>query len=175
MVILGKTKVKTALDAHPELRNILIELSPKFSKLNNPLIYKTVAKWATFEDVAKIGNISICVLLHKLNEKIGETEALIKAFPECIDFNDLQNEEKNIFNPDSYKIIEFDTRTRDDFFLPELTKLISNIKQDEAVKIISTFDPIPLKKKIESMDFKYSTKEVEADLFETFVFQKIFN
>jgi NitT/TauT family transport system substrate-binding protein len=170
MLITAKTQVKTALDEHPELKEILIEMSPKFSKLNNKLIYKTVAKWATFNDVAKIGGISICILLHKLNEKIGTADELAKVFPECIDAINFGKVKKETAIPKSSKIIEFDTRTREDYFLPELTKIIKTLNKNEAVKVISTFDPIPLKRMIESLGYDYSTEELNPDLFETYIF-----
>ncbi len=171
MVITGKTKVKEALDKFPELKEILLEISPKFSKLNNPLIYKTVAKWATFNDVAKIGKVSVCLILHKLNAHIGTEEELIKIFPKCIEYMDKEEEKDDDIVPKDFSIIEFDTTKREDYFLPELTKIVKSLKDKEAVKVISTFDPIPLKRMVESLGFTYNTKEVNSDLYETYIFK----
>ena len=172
MVITGKTKVKEALDKFPELKEILLEISPKFSKLNNPLIYKTVAKWATFNDVAKIGRISICLVLHKLNARIGKEEELIKIFPECIDYMDDNVEKENEVVPKDFNIITFDTTKREDYFLPELKKIINSLKEKDAVKVISTFDPIPLKRMVESLGITHNTKEINPDYYETYIYKK---
>ena len=84
MIIKGKTKVKDAFNEHPELKEVLISISPKFKKLNDSMIFRVVSRWATFNDVAKIGKISICELLHKLNDTIGNEDGLYLTFPECI-------------------------------------------------------------------------------------------
>ncbi len=69
MVILGKTKIRGMLEEYPNLRDVLIDLSPKTKKLNNKLAYNTVAKWATISDVSKFLDISVCELLYRLNRK----------------------------------------------------------------------------------------------------------
>ncbi|NOY60888.1 MAG: DUF1858 domain-containing protein, partial [Calditrichaeota bacterium] len=74
MAILAQTKIKDALEAHAELKDILIGLSPRFKKLNNPIIFRMVSKWATIADVARIGGLSLYEILHTLNKAIG-TEA----------------------------------------------------------------------------------------------------
>jgi NitT/TauT family transport system substrate-binding protein len=96
MIIKGDTKIKIALEKHPELKDVLISYSSKFKKLNNKLIFNTVARWATFNDVAKIGKISICDLLHTVNTAIGEEENLEKIFPECIKETIVSSKKQNL-------------------------------------------------------------------------------
>jgi tRNA G18 (ribose-2'-O)-methylase SpoU len=55
MMIVGETRVKEALDAHPQLRELLVEINPKFRKINNKAVFNTVARWARFNDVARLG------------------------------------------------------------------------------------------------------------------------
>ena len=81
MVILAKTKVKDALDEYPELKDLLVSMSPKYERLNNKVVYNTVGRWATFNDVARMGGISICEILHTLNSRIGTVKELEKVFP----------------------------------------------------------------------------------------------
>jgi len=130
MVITGKTKVKEALDTYPQLRDVLIEMSPKFKKLDNPLFFKTVARWATFNDVSKMGKLSICHILHLLNKEIGTEDELFKQFPNCIEEIKLDKEEKPDFSLDKFiRILPFDTRTREDYFLPDLVAQIKKIEK----------------------------------------------
>ncbi len=69
--ILPATKVAHLLNAYPDLERVLIELSPAFQKLKNPLLRKTVAKLATLAQAAKIGKIPIQDLINTLREKAG--------------------------------------------------------------------------------------------------------
>lgn len=173
MVILGKTKVQDALKVYPRLKPILVQMSPAFNKLNNPLFFKTVARWATFNDVAKMGKIAICQILHTLNKEIGTEAELLHQFPNCIDEITLAHEHHTDSSPEQFHtIIPFDTRTREDYFLPDLVEQIKKLKKGEALKNISTFDPVPLKKMIESMGYSFFTKEIQAELYETYIFSK---
>jgi NitT/TauT family transport system substrate-binding protein len=172
MVILAETKVKTALDAHPELKDVLIALSPKFKKLNNPLLFKAVSHWATFHDVAKIGGISICQILHTLNREIGSEGELFRRAPECSrEITSLNSISEPVVERSFTKVIPFDVRQRDDYFLPELTQKVKALHPDEALKIISDFDPIPLKRMLDTMNYSYSTDKIHEDLYETYIFK----
>ena len=171
MVIIGKTKVKDALDSYPHLKSILVQMSPIFNKLNNPLFFKTVARWATFNDVAKMGKIAVCQILHTLNKEIGSEAELLNQFPNCIEEIKLEHEHHTASSPAQFnKIIPFDSRIREDYFLPDLVEQIKKLKKGEALKNISEFDPIPLKKMIESMGYSFFTKEVHSELYETYIF-----
>jgi len=172
MVIIGSTKVQDALNEHPELKEILIRISPKFERLNNDFIFKTVSKFATFNDVAKIGKVSICKILHLLNEKIGTAEELLKVFPDCIkEIDSLKESKKEIQIPDFVKIVDFDVRNRSDYFFPEIMNHLRDLGSNSALKIISTFDPIPLKKMIEAVHYSHITKEINQELFEIFIYR----
>ena len=173
MLITGKTKVKEALDSHPQLRELLIEISPKFKKLNNPLFFKTVARWATFNDVSRMGGISICVILHTLNKELGQEDELGRQFPDCIQEAKLAHEaDSDMARPDFKNIVPFDTREREDYFLPELIEKVKKLDTKEALKIISDFDPLPLKKMLDSMDYAHFTDELNDNLFETFIYSE---
>lgn len=45
LYITPETKLKDILDTYPELERVLLEISPAFAKLQNPLLRKTVAVW----------------------------------------------------------------------------------------------------------------------------------
>lgn len=174
MLITGKTKVKEALDNHPQLRELLIAMSPKFKKLNNPLFLKTVARWATFNDVSKMGDLSICAILHTLNKELGQEDELVRQFPDCIQEKKLAHEaDSELQRPVFKNVVPFDTREREDYFLPELVEKVKKLDKEEALKIISDFDPLPLKKMLDSMEYAHFTDEVNTDLFETFIYSEI--
>ncbi len=146
MVILAKTKIKDALDAHPELKEVLKSLSPKFSRLDNPIIFRMVSKWATFSDVARIGGLSVCEILHAVNKAIGSEAELAENAPECIKEKVPEDtkSEKPDWVKDAKQTVLMDVRNRSDFFLPEVLSAIGRLEKDQVLLVINSFYPGPL-------------------------------
>jgi NitT/TauT family transport system substrate-binding protein len=149
MVILSDTKLKDALNEYPEMIKYLLEISPKFSKLNNPMIRKVVKQWATFNDIAKVGNLSICELLHTINKKIGKEKELFESAPSCIKFlkEDKKGEEileKPEWLENAKQIILIDVRERDDFFFTEILTNMKKLDDKQILLVINGFYPSPL-------------------------------
>ena len=166
MAILGKTKVKEMLNDYPNLKSVLIEVSPKAKKLNNKLVYNTVAKWASISDVAKFLDISICGLLHRLNREIGKEEELYQQFPECISEKaELIEELRPAWMDEAKKVYIVDVRNRDDFFLPEIVKQAKQLGKEDVLTVVNSFDPIPLKNMLSEMDYEFYTEKVGPDEF----------
>ena len=74
LTITPDTKIGPLLDRYPQLEAPLMKLSPAYAKLKNPLLRKTVAKVATLQQVAKIGEVSIGVLINTLRKELGIEE-----------------------------------------------------------------------------------------------------
>ncbi|HFE54015.1 MAG TPA: DUF1858 domain-containing protein, partial [Bacteroidetes bacterium] len=162
-MITAQTNVKQALEEHPELKDVLIGLSGRLKKLNNPLVFKTVAKWATFADVARISGLSICQILHALNKALGTEQELYRKFPECIEEKEVgqaKTTEKPSWLAKIRRFYEVDVRDREDFFLPDLTQRLEALGADEALVVVNEFDPIPLKKMAEELGFEAFTEVV---------------
>ena len=146
MVILAQTKIKDALDEHPELKDKLIAMSPRFKKLNNPFIFRTVGKWATFADAAKIGGLSLCEILHTLNKAIGTEAELARQAPDCIKEAEppVTEGETPEWVENARQIVLMDVRNRDDFFMPELLAAVGKLEPDQVLEVINSFYPAPL-------------------------------
>ncbi len=82
--VLANSIIKTTLDAYPQLKPILVKISPKFKKLQNPAMYNTIARFASFKDAARLAGISVCEILHTLNKVLGVEDKLVKQMPGCI-------------------------------------------------------------------------------------------
>ncbi len=147
MVILARTKVKDAVEKYPELKEILLSLSPKFKLLNNDAVFKMVSKWATFGDVARIGGLSICELLHEINATIGTEEDLLKHAPECITEKEKQPElpaKHPDWMQEARGLVLMDVRNRDNFFFPEVLGHLTGLKEGQILKVVNAFYPAPL-------------------------------
>jgi hypothetical protein len=72
LIITPKTKVLQAIEAYPQLEDILIGYVPAFEKLKNPVLRLTVAKIATLQQAAAIGNVKVEDLINRLRTEIGQ-------------------------------------------------------------------------------------------------------
>ena len=72
MEITPHTKVGALLDAHPDLEDVLIKAVPAFVKLKNPILRATVAKFATLEQAARVGDIPLPELISLLRKALGQ-------------------------------------------------------------------------------------------------------
>mgnify|MGYP005835380005 CR=1 FL=1 len=72
LIITPHTKVSELLDAYPELEPILLELSPAFEKLKNPLLRKTIARFTTLKHAASIAGLKVEDIINRLREETGQ-------------------------------------------------------------------------------------------------------
>lgn len=71
--ILASWKISEVLQKHPELLDTLIDLSPAFGKLRNPLMRKVQTRLVTVAQAAAIAGLEPTELTRKLNEVAGIT------------------------------------------------------------------------------------------------------
>ncbi|MBI4914539.1 MAG: DUF1858 domain-containing protein [Acidobacteria bacterium] len=72
MLVNPETRVGPLLDAHPELEDVLIGLSPEFRRLRNPILRRTVARVATLAQVAKVGGLPVPDVVNALRVALGQ-------------------------------------------------------------------------------------------------------
>lgn len=53
-----QTKVAEMLTHYPELEEVLLELSPSFTKLKNPILRNTIARVATLKQISEIAGLN---------------------------------------------------------------------------------------------------------------------
>lgn len=68
--ITAETKIGDLVKEYPFIKDYLLDLSPKFNKLKNPVIFKTMALVATLEMISKKGDIDIMELIDKIVKEI---------------------------------------------------------------------------------------------------------
>jgi len=66
-----QTKIADLLKFYPDLEDTLLELSPAFAKLRNPILRHTVAKVTSIQQAAKIAGISPSVMVQTLRKAAG--------------------------------------------------------------------------------------------------------
>jgi hypothetical protein len=65
------SKLGDLLERWPQLEGVLLELSPHFQALQNPVLRRTVAKLATLRQVSAVSGVGLGVLVGKLREGAG--------------------------------------------------------------------------------------------------------
>lgn len=66
------TKVAELLDCYPELEEVLIGMSSAFVNLKNPVMRKTVAKFASLKQAAMIGKVDIDFMVNTLRKAVNQ-------------------------------------------------------------------------------------------------------
>ena len=154
--ILARNNIKEVLDNHPELKDVLISLSPKFKKMQSPVLYKTLARFATFKDAAKITGVSVCEILHTMNKYLGLEQELFKAMPECVqmkvdDSLPMGEEISWEESPERYILNE---NSRD-----ELAERISKLSPNENIVIVSVEEPSILVKIAQGLNYQFNVEK----------------
>ncbi len=140
-----QTKVADLLKNYPELESVLIEIAPVFKKIQNPLLRKTVAKITTLEKAASMADIPVVKLVGTLRRAAG--------LPEMTGGDsglDKQNEKSGQEPPwvsqysiketiDADKMLDGGTHP-----LNLVTGTIEELGEGEALRLTSSFPPIPL-------------------------------
>ena len=79
MEITLDTKIHDLLKAYPFLEDELIKINPKFKKLKNPILRRTVARVAAVKQAAIVGGMDPVVLLNRIREAVGQEPLDIKV------------------------------------------------------------------------------------------------
>lgn len=161
LIITPKTKVLALIDAYPQLEAVLISYVPAFKKLQNPVLRKTVAKIATLQQAAAIGNVKIEDLINKLRAEIGQD-----LFNQTE--NPMYNTEKPGWFDESQITAELDARTMlaaGDHPVNQVVADLKNLEQGKIYKLVAPFLPAPLIDKATSLNFNHWVTKAEDESY----------
>jgi hypothetical protein len=165
LIITPKTKILDLIEAYPQLEDVLIKYLPAFSKLKNPLLRRTVAKIATLQQAASIGNVKVGDLINLLRKQAGQ-----------VLLNESSDTTYNTKKPGWYNEAliekEFDTRKMLAAGEQPVNQVISDLKHLAAGKIYkltSPFLPAPLIDKATSLNIEHWVIK-DADLVLVYFF-----
>lgn len=139
MAIDVNKKISDLLKEDDRMLDVLLSVSPAFSKLKNPVLRKAIASRVTVRDAARIGRIPVREFLQKLKDAGydvdfagAETEVLVPK--KC---DELKH----------YRTVSLDVRPvlargEDPFDL--IRKRLNALAEGEALDIVLDFEPTPL-------------------------------
>src|ERR1035437_7520695 len=170
MIISANTKIAVVLKQHPDALEAIISISPKFEKLRNPLLRKLMAGRASISMASKIGGCSVSDFFTKLKPLGFEIDN---------DTKPLMDEKKKlpsfITSIKKEQIIDLDVRPLLASGTDPLNTILEKIKTIQAgqiLKIINTFEPIPLINLLEKKGFVTYTDNIDVNLVETYFYKK---
>jgi hypothetical protein len=163
--ITPKTLVGELVKTFPELEDKLIEISPVFQKLKNPILKRTIAKLTTLKQASVIANIPLADLINKLRRSVNQDEINI-------------TEEKNIIKikPDwvTNENIKYEYDARIDLEngihpAAKVTKEVLQLNGEEIYLLITPFIPAPLIKILEDKSFEIYTEQQSDSLVYNYI------
>jgi len=161
-----ETKIADLLNNYEGMKDILIKINPKFKKLNNPVLRRTLAKIAGVRQAAIVGGMDPVDLLNQLREAVGQTavdsitpegEVEVKEAPEWIGKEPKQTLDAN-------KLLDEDRNP-----LAELHKVLKTVDEGEVITIEADFQPEPLIDEMLKAGHEVFFREVSPDHFITYI------
>ena len=164
-VIVPEMLVGEMLNSYPPLEETLIEMSPIFMRLKNPVLRRSVENSATLKQVAAVGNVSEEKLVNKLRTAAGYSEIKIESSNNFLETRPEWIREENIK-------CEYDiTPDLENQIHPSLKikKETANLKNNELFLIQTPFVPAPMLAILERKGFVIYTEKLNENSFRTFV------
>src|SRR5690554_436452 len=167
-MITKEIKISRLLEEYPDSLNVLLNISPHFSKLQNKLLRKALAGRVTLEQAASIAGVDLNILLNELNKFNGTSGNSVSE----TNVNNNTKEETESFSKkvsfDENKIVKLDVRPilnsgKDP--LKDIMQKVKQLRDDEVLLIINSFEPIPLYSVLGKKGFSHFTKKEEQTFF----------
>lgn len=169
LIISPRTKVLQLIEAYPQLEDILIGYVPAFKKLKNPVLRKTVAKVATLQQAAAIGNVKIEELINLLRKEVRQDmceEASGSVY---------NTKKPDWFNENSVKK-ELDARemlARGEHPVAQVMADLNVMENNSIYKLTAPFLPAPLIDKATSISIEHWVDKKSDELYNVFFYKKV--
>ena len=163
--ITPETKVGALLDSFPHLEKFLIEMSPVFAKLRNPILRRTIAKVATIRQVAQTGNIPLGTMINSLRSAAGMEQK------ETMETGDSGTAVEPGWVKSSQIAKTLDARPMleaGEHPIGMVMKELGELKAGEAFVLVTPFLPAPLIEMAQNKGFESFTRVEGKDFFRTY-------
>ncbi|MEN8123659.1 MAG: DUF2249 domain-containing protein [Bacteroidota bacterium] len=166
MKINKNTRISTLIKENKNTIEVIASINKNFLKLKNPILRKVLAPRVTISDAAKVGGISIEVLLKKLEDIGFIFEGEVNNIPNTASKKSFNSELQESIKVEN--LVTLDVRPNiesgeDPFDI--IMKTVKVLKDDETLKIINSFEPIPLIRKLQSKGYEtWSVRPEEGEV-----------
>lgn len=141
LIITPKTKIYDLLAAFPQLEEVLIQATPQFKKLRNPVLKNTIAKVTTLAQAAIIAGLNVEVFVNKLREEVGQKIELFESTESkfTVEKPDWFDEDLVAFEIDVREMLNAGEHP-----VHDVLAAIKRLNENEILKIEAPFVPAPL-------------------------------
>ena len=156
MEITLETKIADLLNSRPDMKDILISINPKFKKLNNPVLRRTLARLASVKQAAVVGGMDAVDLLNQLRAAVGDEP--VEAGSDDVSASDKKKGapkwvgKKAKMNFDGNAMLD-----REENPLAEITKAMHQLEKGDVVTLTVDFKPEPLIDEFKKRGYKVYT------------------
>ena len=147
-----QTKIADLLKFYPDLEDTLLELSPAFAKLRNPILRRTVAKVTSIQQAAKIAGISPSVMVQTLRKA-----ARLATVDSIETYENNQQEPMPEWFDETKITTRFDASpiiNAGESPMREILRLSKELQEDAIMELTAPFRPEPIIDILKSKGFK---------------------
>lgn len=169
MKITEQTKISLLIKSNPACIDEIASINKHFEKLRNPLLRTLLASRVSISDAAKIGGCSVSDIFIKL-QPLGfesDCEVVQKENADKI-LTHVPGFMKSITSENT---VTLDVRKglaagKDPF--EQIMGSVNALMPEQCLKIVNTFEPLPLINVLKKKGFEHYTEEVEGREFHTY-------
>ena len=161
-----ETKIADLLNDYEGMKDILIKINPKFKKLNNPVLRRTLAKIAGIKQAAIVGGMDPIDLLNQLREAVGQVTLDMETPEEVVEAKGKPEwlSKEPISSLDANKLLDEERNP-----LAELHKALKSIGNGDVIAIAADFRPEPLIDEMQKAGHEVFVQEVTRGNFITYI------
>lgn len=152
-----QTKVSDLLKAFPQLEDVLLDISPVFSKLKNPILRKTVAKVATLKQVAEVAGIQPAELINTLRKSIGLPPLSEIEHPSSQEAPAWVHQQEEVYTFDLRPLIAAGQHPKG-----QVIKRSEELLPNQVLKLLTPFKPAPLIDELRNRGFEVWSSDSEC-------------
>jgi uncharacterized protein (DUF2249 family) len=169
MKISAQTKIAQLIKTNPACIDEIASINKHFEKLRNPLLRTLLASRVSISDAAKIGGCSVEDIFNKLSSLGFESDTVVlekpkseenpKQIPEFM--NSIQTEHTVTLD-----VRESLAQGKDPF--DQIMGSVNSLMPGQCLKIVNTFEPLPLINVLKKKGFEHYTLEKPAGEFHVY-------
>lgn len=166
MKINRETKISVILNENKDAIEAIASINRHLTKLRNPFLRKMLAPRVNVAAAAQVGNANVNEMLKAL-EAIGfevEYDKVDSKIEEKNKNNKIDMEKENIVDLDVRPILDGGT---DPF--NAIMETLKTLKPEETLRIINTFEPIPLLNILKGKGYEYESERPEEGIVHTYL------
>lgn len=171
MTIDANTKIATLIKQHPDALEMIVSISPKFTKLRNPILRKVIAGRTSIAMASKLGGCSVDDFFNKLQPLGFEINKTAKVINNADESKPVPAFMKNI---PAEKIIELDVRPAIESGKDPLNIIVQKVKTlqtGDVLRIVNSFEPTPLIHLLGNQGFDSFTELISDELVNTYFYK----